>query len=223
MQSRKTGPHRDQGRNRLTDVHGTVVEDICSGRIMELLEPWRELVMPTPFDDKIARYGRHWQRPWLVFGTLSFIVAMSMFFLQPATHRNTKVAKIEEGDSFAVIASIRRAPRAIVFLDANWSTNTSEGRKYFKEAATQLMSEFPSIEFFVLDEWPLENGKENQRQHTQAWLASLDLKELDVGRGCAIGRGDVIWLESNRVVGEEWSARVAKTSGIVKRTKALWR
>jgi hypothetical protein len=190
--------------------------------------------MSSPYADKVKHYGQHWQTPWLFFGVF-LLVAMCLFFLPgPPGHRHShgpvKIAegdsftvKIAEGDSFTVIAAIGRAPRAIVFLDANWSVYTEEGRSYFKEAAAQLArSDFPSIEFFILDEWPLEKDKQDQGQHTQAWLASLNLKELSVGRGFGIGSGSILWLEANKVVAEEWSARSATTSGIVKRTQALW-
>jgi hypothetical protein len=135
--------------------------------------------------------------------------------LQPVT--------IREGDPKGLIAEIRQAPRAIVFLDAKWSVDAALGRQTFKEAASRLTTSKPvTLALFVVDEWPLENDPSERREVVQQWLRSLDLKELPVGGGYGIGAGSVLWLEKGRVVLEEWSAKNLGADGILSRTAKVW-
>jgi len=131
---------------------------------------------------------------------------------------------IVEGDAGDVVASIRRAPRVVVYLDALFSVDAVIGRRCFNEAVTGVsITEWPPTTFFVLDEWPIEEAKNVNREFVQTLLRSLSLKELPVGHGYGIGAGSLIWLEEGRVIHEEWSARRLNAAGIMDRSRKLWR
>jgi hypothetical protein len=126
-----------------------------------------------------------------------------------------------------LIAKIRQAPRAVVFLDVQWSVVAVQGRQCFKEAVKSAStSEFPLISFFVLDEWNTDEDRQAENKTVQqwlGWLGSLGLKELTtVGLGHGIGAGSLIWLEHGKVIHEEWSAAELEAAGILERTRQLW-
>jgi hypothetical protein len=181
--------------------------------------------MLSPYASPVQRYGRNWYRPWLaLLALLAVATGLWLLFHRATEHRNVPPVIVENGDPDKAIAAIRRAPRAIVFLDARWSVYAVQGRQYFKEAALRLAeSDLRSINFFILDEWPVEDHRQRHKEITQQWLASLELKELPVGHGFGIGAGSLLWLEKGRVVLEGWSAMKLGEAGITKRTRDLWR
>lgn len=177
----------------------------------------------SPYSVRVAQYGRRWYWPWLAFSAI-LVIGICLY---PMLARNADLRgspPILEGDVRDIIACICRAPRAVVYLDTQWSIDTVMGRRCFNEALTRIsISEFPSTTFFVLDEWPMDDDKNTSREFVQSWLQSLNLKELPVGHGHGIGAGSLIWLEKGKVIHEEWSAKTLNAAGIVERTRKLWR
>ena len=128
-----------------------------------------------------------------------------------------------EGHPKDVIAAIRQTPHAVVFLDAMFSPKALMGRREFQEAATRLTTaKLPPTTFFVLDEWPIREDYQVERELVQDWLGSLHLKDLLVGQGYPRGSGSLLWLENGHVVFEEVSAMELKAPGIIDRTRKLW-
>ena len=168
------------------------------------------------------QYGQGWYRAWLAFSaTLAVGLCLCLVLRQSPNLRRSP--PIVEGDVRDVVASIRRAPRAVVYLEAPTSVDAVIGRRIFNEAVSGVTeSEFPSTTFVILDEWPSDEGKNSNRDFVQTWLRSLSLKELPVGNGYGIGAGSLIWLEEGRVIHEEWSAKTLNAAGIIDRTRKLW-
>lgn len=180
--------------------------------------------LSSPYAPRRERYGRRWYWPWLGFATaLGFVALILTLLARNDDRKGLQPLTIREGDPKGVIADIRQAPRAVVFLDALWSVDAVLGRQAFKEAANRLTtSKVAALALFVLDEWPLEESPPERREVQQQWLRSLDLKELPVGGGFGVGAGSVLWLEKGRVVHEEWSAKTLGADGIVSRTGKVW-
>lgn len=118
---------------------------------------------------------------------------------------------LREGIGADIVAAIREAPRAVVFISVPWSGPERNAREVFRTAASRLEVELPELDIrcFRLD---VDDDVASQK-----WLASIGLPEF-----ASAGAGSLVWLEGGRVVASEITANSLGTTGVVARSKLLW-
>jgi hypothetical protein len=110
-----------------------------------------------------------------------------------------------------ILAAIREAPRAVIFISVPWSGPERTAREVFRDAASRLEGSYAElgIRFFIL-----EIDEDEASQH---WLASVGLLHL-----ATAGAGSVIWLDRSCLVSSEVNANVLGVTGVVARSISLW-
>ena len=120
---------------------------------------------------------------------------------------------VHEGTDESMIAAIKAAPRAMVFLTVAWSGPERTARADFRKAVARLAEIGLSVEAFALDE---------DSEIGQRWLASLGLMITFEGIGVPQGWGTVLWLEYGTVVWRVARGNDERVVGMIARSKALW-
>src|SRR4051794_17251845 len=111
-----------------------------------------------------------------------------------------------EGSGPDIIAAIREAPRALVFISVPWSVPERHARQVFLAATSRLKVALPEPGTccFRLDV--------DEDEASLRWLASIGLPQL-----ASAGAGSLVWLEEGRVVSREITANTLGTAGVIAR------
>ncbi len=118
---------------------------------------------------------------------------------------------IAVGSGTEFIATIREAPRALVFISVPWSMPERLSRQTFELAIAQLKTDliYRSVAGFRLEV--------DEDAAAQQWLASLGLQDWAIN-----GAGGLLWVAAGKVVNQVSSAHSAGVAKIVAQTRALW-
>lgn len=118
---------------------------------------------------------------------------------------------IREGAGTELIAAIRHAARAIVFVSVPWSDEARDSRNIFVAASRLLQSTNPDLQiaFFQLDV--------HQDEIAQRWVTEQGFPEF-----IEMGAGNVLWMHSGHVVATESSVVALGVDGVVAQTLSLW-
>ena len=119
---------------------------------------------------------------------------------------------LREGGGLELVGAIRDAPKALVFISVPWSGPERQGRQIFRAAADILDEEYADlgVAFFRLEV--------DEDEASQQWLMSVGYPQFAV-----MGAGSLLWLQSGQVVATEINALSLGASGIVDRSRSLWR
>ena len=119
---------------------------------------------------------------------------------------------LREGGGLELVGAIRDAPKALVFISVPWSGPERQGRQIFRAAADVLDEEYADlgVAFFRLEV--------DEDEASQQWLMSVGYPQFAV-----MGAGSLLWLQSGQVVATEINALSLGASGIVDRSRSLWR
>src|SRR5262249_46476074 len=109
-----------------------------------------------------------------------------------------------------IIAEIREALRALVYISVGWSGPERLARRIFHEAASRLEESFPELNIHLF-----HLNVENDRA-SQEWLFSIRLAEFAI-----YGSGSLIWLESGTVMASEVTANIG-VGRVCDRSTSLW-
>jgi hypothetical protein len=172
--------------------------------------------MSSVYHEQLAGYGRGWHRPWLVLLALLTVSALWCYWTHLASHflPTGRKAFVREETTAEALDSLRRAPRAMVFLHSPRSEWSCVARERFLSAAAWLADDVsvPDIRFFVLDE---------ESSTYRAWLESLPAG--DWGLWARGWNGCVLWLERGRVVTRDRDFRALQFADrVVDRTREVW-
>lgn len=125
--------------------------------------------------------------------------------------------RVITGSAPDLAGAIRRAPKAIVYVDEPTSTYSAVGRIKFLDAAKQFTRnrKLRRVQFFVVEQ--------QYAPETRVWMDSLGDDRLEfLGRRMK-GYGGVIWLEFGRVVEADDAVGRPNTDPEVEaRSLALW-
>lgn len=118
---------------------------------------------------------------------------------------------IRDGAGTTLIAAIRRAARAIVFVSSPWSDEARDAGNIFVAASQLLQSTNPDLQiaFFQLDV--------HRDEIAQRWVKEQGFPEF-----IEMGAGNFLWIESGHVVATELSVIALGVDGVVARTLSLW-
>ena len=118
---------------------------------------------------------------------------------------------LQEGGGLELVAEIRNAPRALVFISVPWSCPERHGRQVFRDAAAILIQEYADlgIAFFRLEV--------DEDVISQQWLDSLGYPQF-----ATIGAGSLLWMQFGQVLATEINSLSLGVSGVVERTTSLW-
>jgi hypothetical protein len=110
-----------------------------------------------------------------------------------------------------LVAAIREAPCALVFLSVPWSGPERQGRQVFRAAAGILGEKHKDlgISFYRLEV--------DEDETSQRWVASIGYPQF-----AATGAGSLLWLQEGQVLDTEINASYLGVSGIVARSTSLW-
>ncbi len=118
---------------------------------------------------------------------------------------------LREGSGAELVAAIREAPRAVVFVSVPWSSPERNARQIFRAAVAQLEKDFPDVEISF---FRLEVDEDEESQH---WLSSIGYPQF-----ASFGSGSLLWLQSGKVISSQISANSLGVEGLVVRSTALW-
>lgn len=118
---------------------------------------------------------------------------------------------IWEGAGETIVAQIRSAERALVFISVPWSGPERQAREVFRAAASRLEELVPELHVRL---FRLEVDED---QPSLRWLSSLGLSQY-----AEAGAGSLIWLEEGIVTSSELNATSLGIAGIVGRSASLW-
>lgn len=119
---------------------------------------------------------------------------------------------LQEGSGAELVAAIREAPRALVFISVPWSVPERNARQVFCAAVARIedVSKKHAIRFFRLEV--------DEDEISQQWLSSVGLLPF-----AGAGAGSLLWLEAGQVISSEITANSLGTKGVVDRTTTLWK
>jgi hypothetical protein len=119
---------------------------------------------------------------------------------------------IREGSGADLVATIREARRALVFISVPWSCPERNARQVFHAAVARLDDVFAElgIRFFHLNV--------DEDLASQHWLSSIGSVEF-----ASAGAGSLLWLEAGQVLSSEITANSLGMEGVVSRSTSLWR
>ena len=110
-----------------------------------------------------------------------------------------------------LLAQIRAAERAMVFISVPWSAAERNARRAFEAAVARWKTDLSNhaISFFRLDI--------DEDLIAQEWLIVLGY-----GVFIPMGAGSLLWLEQGKVKDVEGVVNGHGASGIIERTNQLW-
>jgi hypothetical protein len=121
---------------------------------------------------------------------------------------------ITTGDIQSLSAEMDAAPRALVYVDAPWSSYAVRGRGQFRAAAAELAAARLGVRFFLVSDEGDPGVKE--------WVARLGECRL-FPLAVPIGYGGMVWLEAGRAADADARGGTDLTSAeMVARTHSLW-